>query len=79
MSIRPTLGSESRSKALGEKSRSVIAQAAQRSVTITVTDLPWSKRRRVSDISKTAGWCENSHVAVIFLPQTGFSLGLAPL
>jgi hypothetical protein len=40
--MRPTEGSASVLNAEGEKSRSVNAQAVQRSVKATVTILPWS-------------------------------------
>lgn len=38
--MRPTEKSASRLNAEGEKSRSVIAHASQRSVTVIVTDFP---------------------------------------
>ena len=73
--------SASWSNAEGEKSRSQLAQPTQRSTAVTSTDLPWSKglKARQYDGTKTGKISRYAQVALIFLPQTGLSLGLTPL
>lgn len=46
MSKRPTDSAARSEKALGERSRSVIAHAVHLSVTVTVIDLPLSEKRK---------------------------------
>ena len=73
--IRPTEGSAMVSKAEGEKSRSVSAQPVQRSVTVTVTLLPWSAIMKLLSFSLCVHVIWHLQVALIFLLQTGLLLG----
>lgn len=49
---RPIAGSARSSNAAGEKSRSVMAHAVQRSVTVIVVDFPWSIFKHVMSIDR---------------------------
>ena len=77
--IRPTDGSAIALNAAGEKSRSVSLHAAQRSVKVTVTLLPWSGMCiNVMEQFVTLRMV-NLQVAVTCLQQMGFLFGLTPL
>ena len=59
--MRPTEKSARSEKAVGEKSKSVIAQPVQRSVIVTVVLLPWSGENEISKGDRELIKIENSH------------------